>query len=228
MLISFFRAVILLALINVVMRLMGKRQIGQLQPSELVITILLSEIAATPMQDNDIPLSNTVVAVMVLVGLEIVMSYLSLKSSRVRSVLEGNALILIRNGIIDVPQLKRLRFSLDDVSEALRQNGVFNIDDVQYAIAETDGSLSVLLKPEKRTTTGEFPTASPPDSGLVCTIISDGRIERNSFKDCGMTEQKLTAELQRRKLNPCDILLMTADSAGNYLVYGRDGKKCED
>lgn len=228
MLISFFRAVILLALINIVMRLMGKRQIGQLQPSELVITILLSEIAATPMQDNDIPLSNTVVAVFVLVGLEIVTSFLSLKSAKVRTALEGKALVIIRNGVIDVPQLKRLRLNLDDIAEAMRQKNVFDIGDIQYAIAETDGSMSVLLKPEKRTTTGEYSNSIPPNNGLPCTVISDGKVVKSNFKDCGMTDEKLAAHLKSRSMKLSDVFLMTADAVGNYTLYGMDGKKCAD
>ena len=136
MLTSFFRTVILLIIIVIAVRIMGKRQIGQLQPAELVVTILLSEIAATPMQDNDIPMLNSVVAILVLVALEIIMSALSLKSIKIRGVLQGNSVILIKDGEIQQNQMKRLRFTLDDLLEALRQKDVFDVSLLStYAIA---------------------------------------------------------------------------------------------
>ena len=147
MLICFIRTLILFVVIIFGLRLMGKRQIGQLQPAELVITILLSEIAATPMQDNDISMLNSVVAIMILVSLEIIMSAISLKSMSFRGLLQGNSIVIIKDGVIDPGQMKRLRFTLDDLLEALRQKDVFDIEEVEYAVVETNGTLSVLLKP---------------------------------------------------------------------------------
>ena len=127
MLTSFIRTFILLVAVIAAVRLMGKRQIGQLQPAELVVTILLSQIAATPMQDNDIPLMNTLIAVMVLVGVEILISYFSMKNSRIRAVLQGNPVMVIRNGQLDQKELKRIRYTVDDLMEALRGKDVFDI-----------------------------------------------------------------------------------------------------
>ncbi len=216
MLISFVRTGILLVVIVFAVRIMGKRQIGQLQPAELVVTILLSEMAATPMQDNDIPMLNTLVAIAVLVSLEILMSVISLKSRRARSLLQGNSVIIIRNGKLDPKEMKRLRYTLDDLLEALRQKDVFDIGDVQYAIAETDGTLSVLLKPEKRTVTAEDMAVESQDNGLSCAVIMDGEIVRSGYSDCGMNDRKLDDIVKKEGYSPEEIFLLTVDKSGSY------------
>ncbi len=218
MLISFFRTIILLFVIVVAVRIMGKRQIGQLQPAELVVTILLSEIAATPMQDNDIPMMNTVIAILVLVALEIIISALNMKSLHFRSLLQGNSLILIRNGVIDQKQMKRLRYTLDDLLEALRQKDVFDISDVSYAIAETDGSLSVLLKPDKRMVSNSDMNIEVADDGIDCVVVMDGRIIRSDFKDCGMNDDRLGRLIKKSGAELKDIYLMTVNKAGKTNV----------
>lgn len=222
MLISFVRTGILLIVIVIAVRIMGKRQIGQLQPAELVVTILLSEMAATPMQDNDIPMLNTLVAIAVLVSLEILMSALSMKSLRIRSLLQGNSLIIIRNGQLDQSQMKRLRYTLDDLLEALRQKDVFDISDVQYAIAETDGTLSVLLKPEKRGVTAKDMSVDAADTGIPCVVVMDGNIIRSDFKDCGMNEHKLQSLIDETGERLEDIFLLTVDKCGNYNLVRKD------
>ncbi len=222
MLISFVRTGILLVVIVVAVRIMGKRQIGQLQPAELVVTILLSEIAATPMQDNDIPMLNSLVAIAVLVSLEILMSVVSMKSLRIRSLLQGNSLILIRNGKVDSKQMKRLRYTLDDLLEALRQKDVFDINDVQYAIAETDGTLSVLLKPDKRTVTLGDMNITGEDRGLSCVVVMDGEIVRSDFKDCGMNDSKLNKLIEKTGESLENIFLLTVDKTGNYNLIKKE------
>ncbi len=197
MLISFVRAVILLVAVVLSLRLMGKRQIGQLQPTELVVTILLSEIAAVPMQDNDIPMLNTLVGVCVLVGAEILLGAAAVKSERLRGVLQGNAVLLIKDGKPVQKNMKQLRYNLDDVLEALRQKDVFDIADVEYAFAETNGSLSVLLKPEKRPLTCADANAAPPDTGVAVAVVMDGRIIRGKLPDCGVTEAQLRHMIQK-------------------------------
>lgn len=201
---------------------MGKRQIGQLQPGELVITILISEIAAIPMQDNDIPMINSVISVFLLAAFEIITSAVSMKSVKIRSLLQGNSLIVIRNGVLDQKQIKRLRYTVDDILEALRQKDVFDISDVKYAIAETDGSLSVMLKEEKQTVKAADIKLKNKEQGLQCVLISDGRIIRSDFKDCGMTEEKLQALLKEKNINPKNILLMTVDAFGKTNIIRRD------
>ena len=149
MLINFARTVILYIVIIASMRILGKRQIGELQPAELVITILLSEILAIPMQDTSLPLMNTIIPVLLLVGFEIIISILNLKSVKFRSAMQGNPLIVIREGVIDQKQLKELRFTTDDLLEELRKKDIFDVSQVWYAIVETDGTLSVMLKADE-------------------------------------------------------------------------------
>ena len=215
MLTVFFRTIILIVFIVLALRIMGKRQIGQLQPSEFVVTIILSEIAAAPILDDNIPLLYSAVAICILVGIEILMSVVCLKSMWLRSVLQGNAVVLINNGKLDVKQMKRLRYTVDDIMEALRQKDVFNIDDVQFAVAETNGSLSVLLKPEKRTLTAEDVGKNGVAEAMACVVVADGQIIRSDFKYCGMTEEKLANLIKKSKLKTEDIFLLTVDLNGN-------------
>lgn len=222
MLTSFIRTVILLVFIVAAVRLMGKRQIGQLQPAELVVTILLSEMAATPMQDNDIPMLNTLIAIAVLVGLEIVISVLSLHSVRFRNLLQGNSIILIKNGVLDQKQMKRLRYSIDDLLEELRQKDVFDIADVEYAIAETDGSLSVLLKSEKQPVTAEDMKIKKAPSALPVAIIMDGEIIRSDMRESQFSETEIRNALKGIKDEISDIFLLTLDKAGNKVVIRKE------
>ena len=215
MLTVFFRTIILIMFIVVSLRIMGKRQIGQLQPSEFVVTILLSEIAATPILDDDIPLLYSLVAICVLVGIEILMSAACLKSLKLRSALQGNAVVLINNGKLDLEQLKTLRYTIDDVMEALRQKDVFDISEVQYAIVETDGTLSVLLKPENRTASVKDVNAKPDNKGLPRVLISDGQLIETQIKNSVMTKKDIETLLKKRKIGRKDDFLLTADDNGN-------------
>ncbi len=222
MLVTLARALILYVLIIICMRIMGKRQLGELQPTELVITILLSEIAAIPMQDNALPLGNSIAAVLLLVAMEIINSVIVLKSTKFRSFLQGNSLVVIRDGVIDQRQLKRLRFTVDDLLDQLRQKDVFDISDVRYAIVETNGQLSVMLKPGKETVTAGMAKLQNETKGLLCMVINDGKFLKRSFKECDMNEKKLYAILKRENTEIDDVLFMVADKDGNYTIVKKD------
>lgn len=218
MLTTVYRTAILYFFLIFIMRLMGKRQIGQLQPGELVITILISEIAALPMQDNNIPMLQAIVPVAVLAILEIIISRISLKSIKFRSLLQGHSLIVIKNGQIDLKQMKRLRYTMDDLLEALRQKDVFDISDVQYAIVETDGTLSVLLKPEKRAASVEDVNAEPDSKGMPRILISDGRFISEQIEKSNMTMQEVERLLKKKNIGRKQVLLLTADDNGNINI----------
>lgn len=222
MLITLIRTVILYVLVICTMRILGKRQIGQLQPAELVVTILLSEIMVIPMQDTQIPLINTIIPVLLLTGFEILVSFFNMKSIKLRSLLQGNSLVVIRNGQIDQAQLKRLRFTIDDLLEALRKKDVFDLADVLYAIVETDGTLSVLLKPKSLPPTRKDLDVPPPQSGLQCVVVSDGRIIQSDFKDCGMNMPKLKKIIDKQNIHVRDIMLMTIDQNGKMNIVKKD------
>ncbi|MDD6276195.1 MAG: DUF421 domain-containing protein [Clostridia bacterium] len=222
MLITLARALILYVLVYICMRVMGKRQIGELQPTELVITLMLSEIAAIPMQDNDIPLGNSIVAVLLLAGFEIVNSMISLKSAKMRSLLQGNSLVVIRDGVIDQKQLRRLRFSVDDLLDQLRQKDVFDISDVRYAIIETNGQLSVMLKPGKETVKAEDIGAQKNVKGLLCMVVNDGKILKRACKECCLSEERINEIAKEHSVKLDEILFMLADNLGNVTIVKKE------
>lgn len=222
MFITLIRTSVLYIFVIAIMRLMGKRQIGELQPTELVVTLLLSEIIAIPMQDNDISLVSAIVPVLVLVGFEILISVISLKSVKIRNLMQGNSIIIIRDGKLDLKKIKELRFTIDDILEALRQKDIFDISKVQYAVVETNGTISVMLKPQFEPVTREDLSVKTTDSGIPCAVIVDGRIIKTDFDSCNMTMEKLKKIIKKDKINVDKTLLMTIDKKGNKTVIGKD------
>ncbi|MCL2532374.1 MAG: DUF421 domain-containing protein [Oscillospiraceae bacterium] len=148
MLITIIRLVVLYCMINLALRLMGKRQVGELKPTELVVTILLSELAVMPIQDNSLPMTTAIIAAAVLVSLEIISSVIATFNARFRKVTQGSPVVIIDQGELDQAELTNLRIAYNDLMEALRQKDVFDITQVQTAIMETNGQVSVELKPE--------------------------------------------------------------------------------
>lgn len=225
MLISFFRTLILFVFVIFAVRLMGKRQVGQLQPAELVITILLSEIAATPMQDNDIPMLNSIAAILILVSLEIIMSAISLKSMKFRSILQGNSVVIIKDGVIQQNEMKRLRFTLDDLLEALRGKDVFDVSEVAFAVAETNGSLSVLLKEKNQCATKEDMNVPEEKKGVPVVVIMDGKYVSSPFGEYPITKKKINGIIKKEGFSAEDIFLMSVDKNGKSLIIGREKKQ---
>lgn len=197
---------------------MGKRQLGELQPAELVITLLISEIATNPVMDTSLPLLNSVIPLILLVSFEILSSFLAMKSVKFRYLSDGKPITIIRKGKLDQKNLKKLRFTINDVTQALRQKDVFNIEDVEYAIVETNGTLSVLLKPDKRNSTPKNYDKPEKDTGMPCAVVIDGKIIKANFEDCGITEKEVTSKIKAEKLEQKEILIMTVDSSKNYYI----------
>ena len=224
MAVTLIRATVLYAIIIFLIRLMGKRQIGELQPSELVITMLLSEIASIPMQDNTIPIVNSIVALFVLVSFEILTSAAGLKSYRLRSFLQGHPVIVIRDGKIDMKALKKLRMTVNDLLTALREKDVFEISQVSYAIFETTGKISVLLKPEHRNSTAADLNLSPRDSGMPFAVICDGRIIEDTVKESPLDTSEVKKLVISSKIPLKEIIIMTVDSNGTPYIVRKDGE----
>ncbi len=222
MLTSFVRTVILYFFLTAVIRLMGKRQIAQLQPGELVITIMLSEIAAIPMQDNDTPLMNSLTAVLLLASFEIIMSVIGMKSIKARNLLQGNPVVVIRDGVIDQKLIKDLRYTVDDILEALRQKDIFDISEVQYAIAETNGVLSVMKKPAEENVKRKDLNIPAEDAGMPCVVVSDGRIIKTDFSLCNTNEEQLKKTIEKKKTSPENILLMTQTKSGRVNIIKKE------
>lgn len=224
MAVTLIRAAILYIIVIFLIRLMGKRQIGELQPSELVITILVSEIASIPMQDNSIPILNSVVALFALVAFEIISSALSLKNHKIRSYMQGHPVIVIRNGIIDYKALKKLRMTVNDLVSALRQKDVFDLSQISYAIFETNGKISVLLKPEFRNSTAADVNSYSKDKGMPFAVVCDGEIIEDVVKDSEFDISTIKKFALMNKIPVEKILIMSVDSDGVAYIAERNDK----
>ena len=218
MIITVTRTFIIYCAVTICVRLMGKRQLGQLQPGELVVTILISEIAAMPIGDNDIPLLNSLIPLFLLVSFEIINSLIDRKFVAYRHLTEGKPITIIRNGELLQKELKALRFTINDVLLALRQKDVFDIEEVEYAMVETNGTLSVLLKPRNRPTTPDVLEKSPKDNGMPCAVVIDGKIIESTFKDCGITKKEVVSKILKETDDIKSILLMTVDKNKNFNI----------
>ncbi len=210
------RTVILYVAVIVSVRLMGKRQIGELQPEELVVTILLSDVATTPLQDMQIPLLQPLMIMMVIVACELLFAALSLKSRTFRTLVQGHAIPIVKNGTLDQTMLKKIRYTVDDVLEALRLKDVFDLNDAAYVYVESNGSLSVLKR--------QKPPAPPATPVLPCLVISDGKVIRDAFSLCGMTDEKLQRLLQAQHKQTKDIFLMTYAADGSFYIAEKEEK----
>lgn len=221
--ISVIRTLILYLLILVMLRLMGKRQISEMQTSELVVTLLISNIAVIPMQDVSLPLLSGVIPILLLVGCEIVISILMLKNGRFRRVVCGMPQIIIQNGIIDQKKMKILRISTEDLWEQLRQVDIFALEDVKYAVLETNGKLSVLKKPQKDTATAEQLNVKNPTNSFEMVIISDGEIAESSMEFCGISKNWLNKTLKKNNTESKDVFMMTATPDHKYNIIKKEG-----
>lgn len=219
------RTFILYVTVTVAIRLMGKRQIGDMQPNELVITLLISEIAAIPLQDTEQPMSIGLSAIFVLVFLEIIISILAMKSFFVRKLLNGQSVVIIKNGVIDQHAMRNVRMTVVDLIEQLRGQDVFNIEDVAFAVLEVNGNLSVLLKKDAQPVSVKDAKLNLPDSKLPLPVISDGKIVYESLKALEITKQKLNKILKHQCDSVKDVFLMTLDRDGNHTIIKKGGVK---
>lgn len=222
MLIAIVRTLILYIFIIAALRLMGKRQISDMQPSELVVTLVVSDIASLPMQNTSQPLLSGMIPVMVLVGLEILTSVLMMKSRTVRKLVCGNPVVVIEDGKLLQKQMKRLRMTNSDLMEQLRQQNVFSLNDVQYCIVETNGALSILEKPEKRVPNAEEAGVTVEDNKLEAVVVSDGKLLREGLSMCQKDERKVVNILSENHIPIGSVFLMTMDGSGAYRIIRKE------
>lgn len=225
MLISLLRTVIMYIAILIGVRLMGKRQISQLQTSELVVTLLISELAVMPIQQHDDPLWNGLIPMLVLVVCEIVVSLFMLKSGKFRQAVCGSPMVVIENGRVLQDQMRRLRMSTEDLFEELRLAGAFALEDVAYAIVETNGKLSVLKKASADSLTPKQAGVKAPSEALEVVVISDGHISEHSLKLCGKDPHWLREQLKFQGAELSDVFIMTARTDGRQLIIKKQPKK---
>ncbi|WP_010248119.1 DUF421 domain-containing protein [Acetivibrio cellulolyticus] len=215
MLVVFTRTLILFLLVVITMRVMGKRQIGELQPFELAVAILISELAAVPMQNTGIPLVNGIIPILTLLIAQMALSFIALKSTKARGVICGKPSVLIENGKIQEEELRKEMYTLNDLLEQLRINNTPNIADVEFAILETNGQLSIIPKSQKRPVIAEDLNITTNYEGLPLDLIVDGNINYDSLKKANLDEIWLKNELMNFDVNNlADILFASLDSQG--------------
>ncbi len=216
---NILRTIILYLLVIAGIRFMGKRQIGEMQPSELVITIMLSELVAVPIEDMRLPLLRGIIPIITLITLEVFFSFIALKFRRAQGYLEGHSRIVIRHGQIMFEELKRLRYNIDDLAEDLRIAGYYDIRDVEYAILETKGKLSVLPKSCKNpATTGDLGIQCAP-AVLPYVVIRDGRLDTEQLKDLGISENTFFRLLKKKGVDDYrKVLYATVDETEDVYI----------
>ena len=217
MLTAFFRTIILYLLLLVGIRLTGKRQIGQLEPIELVLMMLLSDLASVPMQDFGIPLLNGALPIITLLALTTLMSYISMRCIRFRSLVCGEPALIIREGKIVESAMRHNRLTLDELLEELRIQGVADLTTVKYAVLETSGQISVLLRADQQPATpAQMAIAVEDDVFLPAIIINDGRILGENLRKMGLNEEWLRKRLDEQKIKRAEeVFLLTVDQGGN-------------
>ena len=206
------------------MRLMGKRQLGELQPAELVVTLVISDLAAVPMQENGLPLMNGVLPILVLVSLELLISGAMLKCPAIARLISGSPLPIIQDGKVSEKVMRKMRITVDDLLESLRQQNIFDIRQVQYAIVETNGHISAYCYPRFQPATAGMVTDRPDDE-MPIVVVSDGQMCDWGMRLCGLSEEALEGILRKKKCSLQDAFLLTVTVGGTpYLLTRKDVK----
>ena len=219
MITAFIRTVILYFFIIIGMRLMGKRQIGELEPSELVLTMMISDLAAVPMQDFGIPLLSGLLPILTLLALSLLLSQLSLRSLRLRALICGTPAVLIQNGVLQQTAMRRNRYTIDELMEELREQGFSRVEDVKYAVLENSGQLTVFPWTAQQPPTAEL----EDDVTLPVVLINDGRLIRRNLTACGRDEAWLRKQLSRQKIaSPKEVFLLTLDEQGQVFCVRKE------
>lgn len=225
MILSYVRTIFLYLILIFVIRMMGKRQIGEMEPSEFVVTMLVANLASIPMQDGAIPLFSGLVPILTVLGMELVISWLTAKSLRMRKLFCGKPVILVENGQILEDNLRATRITLDELTGHLRQKDVLNISDVQIAILETNGELSVFPFPEKMPACAADAKIQVQPQSLPVTVICDGTVMEENLKALGKDDRWLAEILKKQGADIPGILLFMADADGNVYLQRRGEKK---
>ena len=224
MAIIFIRTVILYFAILISMRLMGKRQLGELEISEFIVAALIADLAATPLQDIGIPLLNGLLPIAIMFCLEIIIAGLNLKCIRLRKFTYGKPEIIIKNGKIDREKMQRNRFTIDELMQELRAQGQSDASQIAYAVLETNGQLSIILKSDSQPATAGQLSVAGQDEGYAHIIINDGRILDNNLRLLGRDRRWLVNELKRRNISGAeDVYILTLSDSGSVFCQTREG-----
>lgn len=226
MVISFVRTIIIYLFIIVGIRLMGKRQVGELEPSELVMALIIADLGAVPMQDFGIPLFFGLLPIFTLLALTMLISVISVKSVRFRALLCGRPSIIVENGKIRQSEIEKNRFTVDELMEELRMKGVTDISTVKYAILETNGQLSILLFSTENPPPARYMNVNPEEGGLPVVLINDGRVLDHNLKLRGYDRNWLNKQLKANNVSsPQEVYLLTADELGRTYFAAKEESK---
>ena len=215
----FYRTLILYLIVIAALRVMGKRQLGELQPSELVVAIMISDLAAIPIEDGEKSIWMGMVPILTLVAAEILLSVMELKNETFRTIITGRPSVVIKNGRIQTDVLKKLRISLDDVLEQLRLNGYSQITEVDTAMLETNGQISVIPVEKDRPLTCEDLNINPSQTHLPHTLIADGKVRQSGLIAAKMSRDKFDKMLKRHKIDsPKEVFYMNITDDGKVFL----------
>ena len=223
MLLSYFRTVVVYCVLIAAIRLLGKRQLGQMEPSEFVVTMLIANLASIPMQDSGIPLLAGIVPIVTVLGVELVLSALSLRSIRLRKLLCGKPVILIENGNILQGNLRKTRITLDELTGHLREKDVLDLRSVQFAILETNGNLSVFPYPKHRPASAKDAGIQTGKQYLPVTVVSDGKLLAENLEKAGKDRSWVQKILRQQNAKISDTWLLTVDGGDHVVFYRKEG-----
>ena len=207
----------------IAMRMMGKRQIGELEVSDLITTLLISEIASLPITDSDIPLSHAVIPMVTLMTFEVVTSTLVANVPRIKNLITARPATLIDDGRLCLREMKKARISADELISELRQREITDINQVRYAILEQNGKISVLSKASAKPPSAEQWSLSVSDEGLYYIMIDKGHVNRHNLRLLSLSEEELCLMLSDRGASPSEVYLMMMSRGGDARIIGRDG-----
>ena len=222
MLLAYVRTIILYLILVVVIRLMGKRQIGQMEASEFVVTMLVANLAALPMQDESVPLFAGLVPILTILGVELLLTVLCMRSIPLRRLLCGKPVILIENGHLLQKNLQKTRVTLDELTELLREKDVLDLNSVQFAILETSGRLSVFPYPKDRPATAKEAGIQAQKQYLPVTIVSDGQLLQHNLRISGKDMAWVQKVLKSKHTTLQDTFLLTVDPADHICWYPKE------
>ena len=219
---SFLRTVVMYLALIAVLRLMGKRQVGQMEPSELVVAMLIADLASIPMQNLQAPIYHGMIPIVTVLALELLLSWLALRSIRLRRLLCGKPVILIENGKLLQKNLRATRITLDELTGLLREKEVLELRTVQYAILETGGNLSVFLFPGNRPATAKEAGIQAKKELLPVTVVSDGVVLKENLQKAGKDLAWLEKVLAQKQARLRDTLLLTVDPSDKLVFYKKE------
>ena len=223
MLITFFRSIILYIIVLIVMRMMGKREIGQLQPFELAIAIMIADLASIPMTEVGIPITQGIIPILGLLIMHLLISVINIKSTKAREIICGKPKILIAKGKIDEKALRKERFTINELEERLRSKDIHTLGDVEYAILETSGEVTVIQKPGKRTVTTDDMNIEADYEGIAYDLVVDGRIMYKDLEKIGKNYVWLEKEVNKFGYKPEEALIATIDGKGQFFCQKKEG-----